>query len=71
MPFVQQKVINGEVKSVLQVRSTLATLFCLALIGGFFFDKISQDSFLPIATMCIGWFFGKQSTDDVKPPEVK
>jgi hypothetical protein len=61
MPFIEKQSINGQVTSVLQVRATLATIFALAIVGGFFFDKISQDSFLPIAVMCIGWFFGKQS----------
>lgn len=71
MPFVQQKVVNGEVKTVLQVRALLATMFCMAIIAGFFFDKLSQDAFLPIATMCIGWFFGKQNSEDTKDSEAK
>lgn len=64
MPFT---IKNLDGTRAVQVRSTLAILFAIAIITGFFLKIVTADSFMGIATMCISWYFAKRSEDDQKP----
>lgn len=50
--------------SHLQIRATLAVMFGTAIITGFFLKIISEDAFVPIASMCISWYFSKRSEQE-------
>ena len=61
MPFITRSV---DGKSEVQVRAVLAGVFSLAIIGGFFTDKISSEVFMSIATMIITYYFTKRNVDE-------
>jgi len=53
MPFVDKN-------TRMQVRATLAFLFAISVIAGFFYDKISAEVFTPIALLSISWYYEKR-----------
>ena len=63
MPLFKKQSAEGE-KAIIQVRAALAIMFSLGVIGGFFYGIISQDSFMPFATMALAWYFSKRDTED-------
>ncbi len=63
MPLFKKSSAEGE-KSVLQIRALIAVLFTCALIYGFLFLKVSEETFMPIATTAIFWYFSKRDIED-------
>jgi hypothetical protein len=43
-----------------RVRATILIIIALALIAGFFLDKVESQAFMSIASMVIGWLFGSE-----------
>jgi hypothetical protein len=66
MPFFKKSI---EGTRVLQVRASLAFIFSLSMIVGFFMDKIPQEAFTSIAVMSISWYFSKRSESDNDKPD--
>lgn len=66
MPFFIKS--TSDNKRELQVRATLAVLFGIATIVGFFMNLIPQDAFMPIAIMSISYYFAKRNTEDENKP---
>jgi hypothetical protein len=58
------KIQSTDGKTVVQVRAALAILFSLSIVAGFFYDKIKQETFMPIAIMAISWYFSKRDIED-------
>jgi len=69
MPLFTIKSVAGE-KTIFQVRAALALMFAVAITAGFFMDKITQESFMALATMAIAWYYSKRDTEDKKKPDV-
>ena len=49
--------------NLIGVKRIIALAITGALIGGFATGKISGEQFLPLATMVIGFYFGKGSVE--------
>lgn len=64
MPLFLKKSSQDSEGYQVQVRATLAILFSVAVIWGFFQGLVSQDAFLSIAIMAISWYFSKRSLED-------
>ena len=66
MPFFTKSV--GDNKKELQVRASLALLFGIATVVGFFMNLVSQDAFMSLSIMSISYYFAKRNTEDVTKP---
>jgi hypothetical protein len=65
MPIIKTT-LDG--KREIQVRATLAILFSVAIIVGFFSKLVNADQFLPIVSMAITWYFAKRDSEESKKP---
>ena len=62
MPFFT-KSVNSE-KLQLNVRASLAFMFAVAVIIGFFTSLIPYDGFMALASMAISWYFATRNVQD-------
>jgi hypothetical protein len=60
MPFIK----SVEGRSEVQVRACLASAFAIAIIVGFFLDKVPAESFMGLAVMAITYYFAKRGDED-------
>jgi hypothetical protein len=61
-----------RLRELVSVQGTIALAFSGAFIVGFFMNKVSEDAFLGMAGLVIGfWFRGKENGRQNIPEEVK
>ena len=62
MPFFTKSVYSDKLQ--LNVRASLAFMFAIAIVVGFFMSLIPYDGFMALASMSISWYYATRNVQD-------
>lgn len=50
---------------LIEVKKIISLIITITLVSLAFMDKVTSEQFLPLATMCIGYYFGQSTVRSI------